>query len=68
MVAENNIGGGKCYSCEFFHDNSCKRMENALSSMTDPICIQKCTLMIVDSIGQMLFNHFSDDDEDNLET
>jgi hypothetical protein len=39
-------------------------MENALSSMTDPICIQKCTLMMIDGIGNMLYNYLNEDDED----
>jgi hypothetical protein len=63
MAPENPIAG-RCYECEFFHDNSCKRMENALSSMTDPICIQKCTLMMIDSIGQMIFNYINDENDD----
>lgn len=57
---------GKCFRCEFFHDNSCKRMENALSSMVDPICIQKCQLMMLDAIGNMIFNYISDEEDDKM--
>ena len=62
-MAEDSLGG-RCYQCEFFHDSSCKRMENALSSMTDPVCIQKCTLMMIDGIGNMLYSYLNEDDED----
>jgi hypothetical protein len=56
---------GCCYKCEFFHDNMCKRMENALSSMTDERCIQKCTLMLLNNLGQMVYEYMSEEEDEN---
>jgi len=55
---------GDCYHCEFFHNNQCKRVENALSSMTDPVCISKCTLMILNNLGQMIYDYMYEDDDE----
>jgi len=57
---------GRCVGCEFFHEDQCKRMERALSSMTDPICLQKCTVMLLNNIGQMLYDYMSEEDEPEI--
>ena len=54
----------RCYQCEFFHDNQCKRLENALGSCTDIKCLIKMQTLMLNNIGQMIFDYMSDGDFD----
>ena len=55
---------GQCYKCEFFHEGQCKRLENSLSSTTDLRCLIKMQTMMINNIGQLIYDYMYEEEED----
>jgi hypothetical protein len=39
-------------------------MQGALSSMTDERCIQKCILMVIDNLGQLICDYIYEEKDE----
>ena len=38
---------GNCYGCEFYKEDTCKRMEKSFATMVNPVCLQKITVILL---------------------
>ena len=56
MVSANTMKGD-CLHCDFFRDNECKKAGTMLSQVTDPICLAKLNVILLQDIASMLEDH-----------
>jgi hypothetical protein len=56
MVSENTISGN-CLKCDFYRDNECKKAGTILSQITDPVCLAKLQVILLQDIASMLEEH-----------
>ena len=54
---------GKCWECDFFRDNECRKAGSMLSQMNDPLCLAKLRVILLQDIASMLEEHLYDDEE-----
>lgn len=51
--------GGRCWECDFFRENQCKKAGNFLSQIDDPICLQKINVILltdlVDTVNDYVY-------------
>ena len=45
---------GQCQKCEMYIGDRCLRAEKMFSSMTDPVCLQKVSVMLLRDMAMSL--------------
>jgi hypothetical protein len=62
MDSENTVKGN-CLTCDFFRDNECRKAGTMLSQITDPICLAKLNVILLQDIASMLEEHIYGDED-----
>lgn len=55
---------GECWKCDFYRENECRKAGSMLSQMTDPLCLAKLQVILLQDIACMLEEHFYGEEED----
>jgi hypothetical protein len=53
---------GKCFECDFFKDDQCRRASHSFSTLVDPICLQKISVILLRDIANTLEDMAYEDD------
>ncbi len=48
------MSGGDCLRCDFYRDNECKKAGTMLSQVTDPICLAKLNVILLQDLTNMM--------------
>ena len=54
MVVVKDTMSGNCFECGFYKEGECKRAENSLETLVDPVCLQKLTVILLTDLCRMM--------------
>lgn len=55
--------GGRCWECDFFIDNQCRKAGNILSQQADPICLAKLQVILLQDLCEMMSEYLFEDND-----